>query len=166
MKTDESVVDKNENGRLPWINHRFFKALIFGLALGLGFLVAAEFRESFMIEPQTMVAIFIADVGVPIIAIIAIYVVANLIKSFLSRYGFEGFYNRNEKVTIAQLAISLVGLFLGPLILIGPFLFGIELLEKIGGDSFAALVGLFLVGALALIALLRRVAQQRESPQS
>ncbi|WP_420645547.1 hypothetical protein [Candidatus Leptofilum sp.] len=160
MKTDESLVDMNENGRLPWINHRFFKAFIFGLALGLGILVAAEFKANFMVESQTMVDIFIVDIGVPIIII---YLVANLIKSFLLRYGFEGFSNRNEKVTIAQLAISLVGFFLGPLILIGSFLFGIEFLEKIGREDFAAFLGLFLIGALALIALLRRVAQRRGS---
>lgn len=123
------------------------------MALGLGFLVAAKFSENFTIEPQTTVAMLIEDIGVPLIAI---YAIVNLIKSFLSRYGFEGFSNRNEKVTIAQLAISLVGLFLGPLILFGPFLFLIEILEKVGGDGFVALVGLFLVGVLALIVLLRR----------
>lgn len=163
MKTDESVVDKNENGRVSWINHRFFKAFIFGLALGLGFVVAGEFRKNFMIEPQTTVAIFIVDIGVPVIII---YLVVNLIKSFLSRYGFEGFSNINEKVTIAQFGISLAGLVLGPVILFMPFLFLIAILKTVGGEGFAGLVGLFLVGALALIALLRRVAQRRGSTQS
>jgi hypothetical protein len=163
MKADESLVDTNENGRVSWINHRFFKAFIVGFVMGTGILGAYEFRSNFMIQPQTMMAMLIADIGVPIIGV---YLVANLVRSFLSRYGFEGYSNRNEKITIAHLALSLAGLFLGPIILFLPFLFLIEVLEKIGGDGFAGLVGLFMIGALALTALLRRAAQRRRSAQS
>ncbi len=163
MKGDEPLVDTLEDGRVSWINHRFFKAFLVGFVIGTGILGAYEFRSNLMIQPQTMMAMFIADIGVPTIGV---YLVANLVRSFLSRYGFEGYSKRDERITIAYLAISLVGLFLGPIILFLPFLFLIEILEKVGGDGFAGLVGLLMIGALALIALLRRAAQRRRSTQS
>ena len=108
METDEPLVVKNENGRVSWINHRFFKAFVVGLIVGSGFLLAFEFKDNFMIQPETMMAELITDIGIPILGV---YLVAKWVQAFLSRYGFEGFSNINEKVTIAQLAISLVGFF-------------------------------------------------------
>lgn len=157
METDTSLADKNENGRVSWINHRFFKAFVVGFIVGSGFLLAFEFKDNFMIQPETMMAELITNIGIPILGV---YLVAKWVQAFLLRYGFEGFSNINEKVTIAQLAISLVGFFLGPVILGLIFLSITEIYEKMGEDGMGALVGFVMIGALAFIVLRRRAQVQ------
>lgn len=158
METDTSLADKNENGRVSWINHRFFRAFVAGVIVGSGLLLAIEFKENFMIQQEPTLAELIFDIGIPVLGV---YLVAKWVQFFLSRYGFEGFSTkRNEGMTIAQLAIAFIGFVLGPMILLQIFSFTTELSEKIGEDGMGALVGFVMIGALAFIVLRRRAQVQ------
>ena len=108
-----------------------------------------------------MTAGFVADVVVPIVCI---YLVGDLVKKFLSRYGFEGYSNiHGQSITIAQIVSEMTGLVIGGTITELFFFILKRIYTYVGDDRFLSLLVMITLGIAVIITLRRRLSQIRKA---
>ncbi|MCA9957575.1 MAG: hypothetical protein KC443_00990 [Anaerolineales bacterium] len=161
METLNLPVEKRiDSSRVSWINHGLFKAFMAGLVIGSGISLASAIN-TLLKEPETMTIDFVTSLGS---LIFSIYLTSNIVKNFLSRYGFEGYSNKHgQSITNTQLISAMAGLVIGGTITELHFFILTIIYAYVGDEGFLALLFLALLGIAVTIAIYRRLSQIRKA---
>lgn len=168
MEIDGKTTEKNENGRVLWINHSLFKAFITGAVMALGWfavfmLIIQPFGLDEIDSTEQIPYFIVFDCFLPLISIYAIMLLAN---KLLKPFGFEGVkFHQNEKLDFpklfsAGLGCLVVYFLIMMIILIGGLIMVLGS-EYVGETKFKLLIGAIVVGILAFFALARRVSHNQ-----